>query len=84
MLRRRPQGPCSHPVHQATISKARKAATYAKAGYALATGATKTVTLKLGKKLRARARTKAGLPARLTVVPDGGAATTFRVKLHRM
>lgn len=82
-------GPCRGRISllskagKATISKTKKATTYAKAGYKLAAGAKKAVTLKLGKPLRARARAKAGLAARLAVAPQGAKAQIFAVKLHR-
>jgi uncharacterized delta-60 repeat protein len=82
-------GPCQGRIAllsktgKATISKAKKATTYAKAKYKLAAGAKTTVALKLGKPLRSRARAKAGLSARLAIAPRGGATKAFAVKLHR-
>lgn len=82
-------GPCQGRIAllsktgKATISKAKKATTFAKATYNLAAGAKKTVTLTLGRRIRARARTKSGLSARLAIAPQGGATQAIPVKLHR-
>jgi uncharacterized delta-60 repeat protein len=80
-------GPCAGKVAivaakgKLTGPRAKRAATYAQAAYALGPGATKTVTLTLSKATRARA--KAGLKARLAIEPQGGTATLSPLKLHR-
>lgn len=82
-------GPCQGLIAllpktgKVTLAKTKKATPYAKATYKLPADARTTVTLTLSKRIRAQARSKRGLSARLAIAPQGGATQTSLVKLRR-
>jgi uncharacterized delta-60 repeat protein len=68
---------------QIASTAAKRASTYARASYRLTKGTKKTITLTLTKRVRAQARRKKGLKARLVLSPTGASPKSYALTLHR-